>query len=94
MIQEQLAKRLETSLHVSDSVAGGDDAQPVVSPNGESAVNVDEDASSDDDKYNPAPEYLLHPPPRRNKKKATTKGSNPKLVLDRNFLEIKEDRWG
>ncbi len=86
MIQKQLAKWLKTSLHVSNSLAGGDNAQPVVSPDGEAAVDVDEDAaSSDNDEYNPMPE-LLPPPPQRNKKKATTKGSDPKLVLDRNFM--------
>ncbi len=75
------------SLHISNSIAGGDDAQPVVSPNGEAAVDADKDAaSSDDNKYNPMPEYLLPPPQQQNKKKATTKGSNPKLVLDRNFM--------
>jgi hypothetical protein len=87
VIQEQLAKRLKMSLHVSNSIAGGDDAQPVKSPNGEAAVDVDEDtASSDDGEYNPTLEYLLPPPPQRNKKKATTKDSNPKLVLNRNFM--------
>ncbi len=87
MIQQQLVKWLEMSLHVSNSVAEGDDAQPVMSPNGEAAVYDDEDAvSSDNDEYNPTPNYLLPPPPQWNKKKATTKGSNPKLVFDRIFL--------
>ncbi len=87
MIQQQLAKWLKMSLHVSNSIAGGDDAQPIVSPNGEAAVDDDQDAaSSDDDEYNPTPEYLLPPPLQRNKKKATTKGSNLKLVLNRNLM--------
>jgi hypothetical protein len=87
VVQEQLAKRLETSLCISNSIAGGDDAQPIVSPNGEAAVDVDKDAeSSDDDEYNLTPEYLLPSPPQRNKKKATTKGSNPKLVINWNFM--------
>ncbi len=41
---------------------------------------------SDDDDYNPTPEYLIPPPQRWHKKKVNTKSSNPKIVLDRSFM--------
>ncbi len=89
-IQEQLAKWLSLLLHVLNSLAEGNNClsdQPVVPPNGDAMTNLDVDVlSSDDDDYNPAPEYLIPPPQRWHKKKINTKSSKPKVVLDRSFM--------
>jgi hypothetical protein len=89
-IQEQLAKQLSSLLHVSNSVAEGNNCLSdnfVVSSGGDAATNLYVDAlSPNDNDYNPTPEYLIPPPQRWNEKKFNTKSSEPKLVLDRSFM--------
>jgi hypothetical protein len=69
VIQEQLAKRLLSSLHVSNSVTEGNNClhdQLIVSPDGDAVTNLDVDAaSSNDNDYNPTPEYLILPHQKR-----------------------------
>ncbi len=58
-----------------------------LTPNGDATPNLNKDAaSSNNDEYNPTPNYLLPPPPRQHKKKVNNKSSELNVVIDRSFM--------